>query len=336
MKTFDCFPFYNEFDQLRLRLKVLGDAVDHFIVTEARQTHAGQAKPLYLEDPAAQDILDHPKVTRVVVDFPSGLDVWGREQYQREAISQGLTQLGAKAEDFVLVSDVDEIPSVDAIARAKSEIAARSTSSSTPSSDIANNNTKSVSGGINIRTPRFIAVFEQRLFYFRLNYELIWSRKLPWLGTVMARYDHILSVNGLRTTGRNARGRKSLGFDAGAKVLTITNGGWHFSYLGGDAALDAKLAACAHQEHNTAEYRQSSVAELIRDRRGLHDRPGLHQVWAVIPADQIGIAESVVHELSLSHLVESNPDSVRDIVARIQTKAMDIRAQIGRVMLGLR
>lgn len=315
MKTFDCFPFYNEFDQLRLRLKVLGDAVDHFIVTEARQTHAGQAKPLYLDDPAAQDILAHPKVTRIVVDFPADLDVWGREQYQREAIGQGLTQLGAKAEDFVLVSDVDEIPSVDAINRAKSGIMTQS----------------AVGAGV-----RFIAVFEQRLFYFRLNYELIWSRKLPWLGTVMARYDHILSVNGLRTTGRNARGRKSLGFDAGAKVISIPDGGWHFSYLGGDAALDAKLAACAHQEHNTAEYRQLSVAELIRDRRGLHDRPGLHQVWAVIPADQIGIADSVISQLSLSHLVESNPDSVRDIVARIQTNAMDIRAQVGRVTLGLK
>ncbi len=315
MKTFDCFPFYNEFDQLRLRLKVLGDAVDHFIVTEARQTHAGQSKPLYLDDPVAQDILAHPKLTRIVVDFPPNLDVWGREQYQREAIGQGLTQLGAAAEDFVLVSDVDEIPSVDAIARAKSEITKRNSSSA---------------------GARFIIVFEQRLFYFRLNYELIWSRKLPWLGTVMARHDQIVSVNGLRTTGRNARGRKSLGFDAGAKVLTISNGGWHFSYLGGDAALDAKLVACAHQEHNTAEYRQSSVAELIRDRRGLHDRAGLHQVWAVIPADQIGISDLVINQLSLSHLVESNPDSVRDIVSRIQTNAMDVRARVGRVTLGLR
>ncbi len=315
MKTFDCFPFYNEFDQLRLRLNVLGEAVDHFIVTEARQTHAGQSKPLYLDDSSAQDILSHPKLTRIVVDFPPNLDVWGREQYQREAIGQGLTQLGAAAEDFVLVSDVDEIPSVEAISRAKSEM------------------TKRNSGGAG---PRLIAVFEQRLFYFRLNYELIWSRKLPWLGTVMARYDHIVSVNGLRTTGRNARGRKSLGFDAGARVISISNGGWHFSYLGGDTALDAKLAACAHQEHNTAEYRQSSVAELILDRRGLHDRPGLHQVWAVIPVDQIGISDLVINQLSLSHLVESNPDSVRDIVSRIQTKAMDVRAQVGRVTLGLR
>jgi hypothetical protein len=336
MKTFDCFPFYNEFDQLRLRLKVLGGAVDHFIVTEAKQTHAGQSKPLYLDHPSAKDILSHPKLTRVVVDFPPNLDVWGREQYQREAIGQGLTQLGAKEEDFVLVSDVDEIPSVDAIVRAKNEIAAGSTSSSTASSNITSINTKSASGGINICAPRFIAVFEQRLFYFRLNYELVWSRKLPWLGSVMARYDQIVSVNGLRTTGRNARGRKSLGFDAGAKVLIIANGGWHFSYLGGDAALDAKLAACAHQEHNTAEYRQSSVAELIRDRRGLHDRPGLHQVWAVIPEDQIGISDLVINQLSLSHLVESNPDSVRDIVSRIQTKAMDVRARVGRVTLGLR
>ncbi len=315
MKLFDCFPFYNEFDQLRLRLKVLGDLVDHFVITEARQTHSGQEKPLYLDDPAAQDILNHPKVRRVVVDFPQTLDVWGREQYQREAIGEGLKQLGATAQDFVLVSDVDEIPSADAIQRAKVKL-----SGFVPKQS----------------TPRAIAVFEQRLFYFRLNYELVWSRKLPWLGTVMARYDQILSVNGLRTTGRNARGRKSLGFDKQATVISIADGGWHFSYLGGNAALDAKLAACAHQEHNTAEYRQSSVAELIRERRGLHDRPDLHQVWAVIPLDQIGIAREILSGLDLSKLTESNPDSVRDILSRVQTQTMDVRARLGRVTLGLR
>jgi beta-1,4-mannosyl-glycoprotein beta-1,4-N-acetylglucosaminyltransferase len=313
MKIFDCFPFYNEYDQLRLRLKVLGGRVDHFVITEARQTHSGQSKPLYLDDPNAQDILNHPRVTRVVVDFPATLDVWGREQYQREAIGEGLKQLGAQAQDYVLVSDVDEIPSVNAIDRAIQAIQSSSSS-----------------------TNRQIAVFEQRLFYFRLNYELVWSRKLPWLGTVMARYDQILSVNGLRTTGRNALGRKSLGFDKEAKVTAISNGGWHFSYLGGDAALDAKLAACAHQEHNTSEYRQSSVAQLIKDRRGLHDRQGLHQVWAVIPADQIGIDQSVFAQLGLSNLIEANPDSVREIVARIQSQAMDVRASIGRITLGLK
>ena len=324
MKIFDCFPFYNEYDQLRLRLKVLGDKVDHFIVTEANQTHSGQSKPLYLSDPSAQDILNHPKVTRVVVDFPSTLNVWGREQYQREAIGEGLKQLGAQAQDYVLVSDVDEIPSVDAIDRAIQII-----QSAAPSAG------SGVSTSAASLSNRQIAVFEQRLFYFRLNYELVWSRKLPWLGTVMARYDQILSVNGLRTTGRNARGRKSLGFDKEAKATTISNGGWHFSYLGGDAALDAKLAACAHQEHNTAEYRQSSVAQLIKDRRGLHDRPGLHQVWAVIPPNQIGIDPVVIRDLNLDRMIEPGEDRYQDVAQRIASGATDIRFRLGSLAIGL-
>jgi len=330
MKIFDCFPFYNEYDQLRLRLKVLGDKVDHFVITEARQTHSGQAKPLYLDDANGLDILNHPKVTRVVVDFPATLDVWGREQYQREAIGEGLKQLGAQAQDYVLVSDVDEIPSVQAIDRAVQTLQAAD-----PSTNKVNSASASAAL-INRDTSRHIAVFEQRLFYFRLNYELVWSRKLPWLGTVMARCDQILSVNGLRTTGRNARGRKSLGFDKQATVISIPNGGWHFSYLGGDAALDAKLAACAHQEHNTAEYRQSSVAELIQERRGLHDRPDLHQVWAVIPLDQIGISQDTLSGFDLAKLTEPNPDSVRDIVKRIQSQTMDVRVRLGPVTIGLR
>lgn len=309
MKIFDCFVFFNEVDQLRLRLDYLQDSVDAFVVVEANQTFSGIPKPLFLSESLSQALIRHPKVKRVVVDFPPGLDAWGREAYQRDAIRRGLKELEAQEDDFFLVSDVDEIPSVDAIASARS--------------------------GLIDSSIDTIAIFEQRLFYFRLNYELVWSRKLPWLGTVMARVGTAASSNGLRMTGRRVKGRNSRGFNSKLKVLHVPEGGWHFSYLGDDAALDAKLSAYSHQEHNTPAYRKRSVRSLIDSRQGLHERGDLKQVWAVIPPDQMGIDAKKFYALGLEALLEPNPDSIQSVVSRIADYSSETRVRIGPLNIGL-
>lgn len=311
MKIFDCFTLFNEFDLLRLRIRLLADHVDHFVVVEATQTHSGQPKDLLLSQPECATLLKHPRVHRVVVDFPGELDNWGREQFQREAIGRGLQELEAHPEDLVLVSDIDEIPQPRLIRRAAEIL-------------------EEASG------PRPLVIFEQRLFYFRLNYELVWSRKLPWLGSVAARMGDIRSVNGLRTTGRGARGRNARDFDAGAQVLRLPHGGWHFSYLGGDEALDAKLSAYAHQEHNTAHHRGASVAELITRRRGLHEREGLHQVWAVISPSDIGIDLPTLVRLGLDRFIEHDADSIGDVLARVGSGVTEVRLRMGPLAIGLK
>ena len=309
MKVFDCCIFYNEIDLLRLRLDYLEDTVDAFVVVEASKTHSGAEKPLFLSEPKAVDVLNHPKLRRVVIDPPAGLDAWGRENYQRNAIRLGLEALGANAEDLILVSDVDEIPRLDAIRAAKEML---------------------LTDG-----PNTIAIFEQRLFYFRLNYELVWSRKLPWLGTVMSKVGDNVAINSLRTTGRRARGRKSIGFDPSKKVLRVSDGGWHFSYLGGDEELDAKLTAYSHQEHNTQAYRNLPVSARIESRCGLHERDGLHQVWAVIPPDEIGIDLNRIRALGLEKLIEDEFDSIRDVVSRITAQSSETRVRLGPLAIGL-
>lgn len=309
MKIFDCFTLYNEFDLLRLRTRLLADHVHHTVVVEATQTHSGQPKELLLAQPECASLLRHPGLHRVVVDFPQGLDNWGREQYQREAIGRGLQELDAHPEDLVMVSDIDEIPHPRAIARAASLLE-------------------------HAGDPRPLVVFEQRLFYFRLNYELVWSRKLPWLGTVAARMGDVRSVNGLRTTGRGARGRHARDFDAGAQVSRLMQGGWHFSYLGGDDALDAKLSAYAHQEHNTTAYRSTSVADLIARRTGLHERDGLHQVWAVISPSDIGIDLPTLVRLGLDRFIEPEVDTMNDVLARVASGVAEVRLGLGPLAIG--
>ena len=46
---YDCFPFFNELDVLEIRLNVLYDIVDYFVITEADKTHTGRHKEYIFE-----------------------------------------------------------------------------------------------------------------------------------------------------------------------------------------------------------------------------------------------------------------------------------------------
>jgi beta-1,4-mannosyl-glycoprotein beta-1,4-N-acetylglucosaminyltransferase len=122
---FDCFIFNDEFSLLENRLKLLKDVVHKFVLVESKQTHSGQFKDSHFEKNKTNysEYLD--KIIHVVVEKfpekmlyqPSEIDVdpelhihWFRENFQRNEILKGLYSADLKDTDFVLISDVDEIP----------------------------------------------------------------------------------------------------------------------------------------------------------------------------------------------------------------------------------
>ena len=40
--VYDCFQFFNELDILKIRLHVLSDVVDRFVISEATETFSGR------------------------------------------------------------------------------------------------------------------------------------------------------------------------------------------------------------------------------------------------------------------------------------------------------
>ena len=48
--VYDCFQFFNELDILKLRMHVLDDVVDKFVISEATVTFSGEKKPLYFQE----------------------------------------------------------------------------------------------------------------------------------------------------------------------------------------------------------------------------------------------------------------------------------------------
>ena len=228
--VYDCFSFYNELDLLEIRLNVLKDVVDKFVIAEATQTHTGKPKPLYYEENKSRFAAFSDRIIHIVVDdFPSPPETytlrqasWMRENWQRNALSRGLRC--AKSDDMILISDVDEIPSPEAVAKAHHCVG--------------------------------VIQFEQLFSNFYINY-LNYVRPF-WLGTRALRfrefkdpltYSGMLATEYVDETVNTPPSLTRIRFLQGC--ATLKRAGWHFSYLGGATAILAKARAIAHVEYVT-------------------------------------------------------------------------------------
>ncbi len=223
---YDCFSFFNELDLLELRLNILNDVVDKFVLVESSKTHAGNSKPLYFQENKARFSKFLPKIISIVADdFPPFESSWTYENYQRNCIAQGLNQ--AQPSDAILISDLDEIPNPKVI--------------------------KKYAG------TKGIKLLEQKMFYYFFNCKNFLAP--TWfLGTKMLSYQEFLSSTSrpieysdflLESVNQGATASKirSLKPD---KI--IRNAGWHFSFLGGVDAILKKIQAFSHQEFNAPQY----------------------------------------------------------------------------------
>jgi hypothetical protein len=118
-KVYDCFIFNNELEILTQRIANLYGVVDRFVIVESTKTHSGNPKELVFEHNKERILPWLNKITYIVVDDLPEVEgsitdkSWTRERHQRDAIMRGLTD--CKDNDVIIISDVDEIPSVKAI-----------------------------------------------------------------------------------------------------------------------------------------------------------------------------------------------------------------------------
>lgn len=105
----DCFPFFNELDILELRLNILNDCVDKFVLVEASKTQSLLDKPFYFEENKERFAPFLHKIVHVKVDEHPNVGGWAMENFQRNRISLGCESLNLQDEDIIAISDVDEI-----------------------------------------------------------------------------------------------------------------------------------------------------------------------------------------------------------------------------------
>jgi beta-1,4-mannosyl-glycoprotein beta-1,4-N-acetylglucosaminyltransferase len=233
VRIFDCFTFFNELELLELRLHELYETVDQFVVVEAPVTFQGKPKPLFYEANVTRFRHFAQKIRHIVVwDMPGGSETWPRERHQRNAIKQGLGD--ASPGDFVLVSDVDEIPATSTLAAA------------------------SLLGSFSF--------FEQRLAAYFIDWEVIDGPDVPWSKAYGAPWKIVQAMPDLTEPRFNdPSSARILGKQL--EVPVIQRGGWHFSWLGGIDRILQKLNAFSHTEALFEVWKDSAKLEkAVADR----------------------------------------------------------------------
>lgn len=99
--------FAGEYDLLEIRLNVLDEYVDYFILYESPQTFSGLTKPLYyLKNKDRFKKWSH-KIKNYVVPAKECSDAFERAAFQKDSIRQALEN--CDPEDVIYYGDVDEI-----------------------------------------------------------------------------------------------------------------------------------------------------------------------------------------------------------------------------------
>lgn len=226
--VYDCFTFFNEFDLLEIRLNVLNEVVDKFVLVEMAYTFQRKQKPLYFEENKQRfekfkDKIIHIKITEVPDELPSKLCTdsrWQLQCFQRDSIMEGLRD--ASDNDIIMVSDLDEIPDPNAV-----------------KDYIANG-----SG---------ITVFEQKMMYYFLNNINVTDPIWEW-GTRIAHFGELKNPGAIPVNDAKyweyskAGGCNYFRYCIGKRVK---NAGWHFSYCGGVEAILQKRRSISEQCFNT-------------------------------------------------------------------------------------
>ena len=130
MKIIDCFMYFDEDLVLDLRLNYLSKFVDNFVIVESKFNHKGEERKLEFDlnrfvkfkDKITYIILDkNPEGIEKIKDNDSEIEKNNkfinnsnkRERFQRNQILNGLAN--TEGNDWVIISDVDEIPNLENI-----------------------------------------------------------------------------------------------------------------------------------------------------------------------------------------------------------------------------
>jgi len=244
-KIYDVFTFYNELDLLELRLEMLNEFVDKFVLVECVETFSGKKKPLYFEENKRMfDKYSHKIIHHITYDPPQSYDDlrnrikdhgtdpltkqiclqalttsnvppgelhWLKEFYQKENIRRAL--VGLEDDDLCFIGDIDEYwnPEID------------------------------------------YTVYEDRVYKLK---QLVYSAFMnvrsnePWAGPLLTNYKNIKNacLNHLRTPSKT-------------EYTYVENAGWHLTFMGGPERIKLKLEAYGHQEYNN-----DSVKGMVENR----------------------------------------------------------------------
>jgi len=300
VKVYDAVLFFNELDLLEIRLNLLNDYVDYFIISESNITFSGNPKPLYylenkdrfkkfankiihqviidtptnfvtlkpFENPETKDQLCLNKIYSFIgeaTNFPKDELHWGRDFFQRECLHRAL--VNCHDDDIVIFSDVDEIPNPDILQQVLSWC---------PSDKIY--------------------TLRQKEFCYYLNM----YKQDGWMGPRIANYSTLknLSLNKIRAI---IPGNRTM-----VDTIDIPNGGWHFTSIGGIEKILHKIESWGHQEFNTAKIKDN-VLKNVTSGKDIFQRKGSKRLRQIAFDTNTFPKWLVEHQDQYRHLINDIP-----------------------------
>ena len=169
-------------------------------------------------------------------------NAWKRENYQRNQIKKGL--ISASNEDWVIISDLDEIPNLEKI------------------------NIKEI--------KEDLIFFKQDMMYYKFNLKL---KDYKWVGSKACKMKNLISPQWIRDikdkkyswwridTFFSKRKYKNIFF--------VKDGGWHFSYLKNPKNIEKKLKSYLHHiDYDLNPVGEKGIEEMINNKRAIYNIKG--------------------------------------------------------------
>jgi beta-1,4-mannosyl-glycoprotein beta-1,4-N-acetylglucosaminyltransferase len=222
-------------------------------------SHTGREKRLWFADNRQHFSKYLHRIVHVVFQGSrlGEVTAWEREAAQRNAILEGLAHTEAQPADYVIISDCDEVPRPDLLARIKRHglnifvepDSARHLYDLEP---------------VSVDTYRFedeVFGLLQDYYYYDLEckHDGIW-----WQSRVLT-YRKLLALGSPEQVRR---------MDLGTQYFS--HAGWHFSYFGGVERIATKIRSYSHQEYNTPEFvHADNIKDAVRTRRDLFGRESI-------------------------------------------------------------
>ncbi len=256
MKIYDCFMYFDEDLVLDLRLNYLSKYVDKFVIVESQYNHKGEKRKLQFDKKKFKKFSN--KIIYIETDkIPEGieeisnnesedikstkyiLNAAKRENFQRNQIVQGLSN--AEENDWVIVSDVDEIPNLENL-RIR---------------DIKNK----------------LVFFNQHMMYYKFNLKY---ENFIWVGSKACRKKNLISPQWLRNIkDRNYSWWRLDSYFSNLKysnIKFIDNGGWHFSYIKTPELIEKKLRSYLHhREYDLNPVGVEQIKKIIKSKKAIYD-----------------------------------------------------------------
>ena len=256
MKIYDCFMYFDEDIVVDVRLNTLNQFVDYFVIVESRFTHKGEARELKFNHKKFEKFKDkiiyivdeeiYSQTEKIKIDDSEDekykkaiFNAAYRENGQRNLISKGLA--AANKEDFIMISDVDEIPKLS---------------------------------GLNFNSlNEKIILFKQDMFYYKLNLKL---PNFIWTGTKACKKKNLVNPQWLR----NIKDRKYSFFRIDTffsntkytSIKIINDGGWHFSNIKTPKEIEFKLRSYLHhREFDLNPLSVEQINEIIKNKQAIYD-----------------------------------------------------------------